>query len=219
LLYVSETSEANGSKKMKGIFSQIQIEGKKVFIVAQTANRRSEKSTGDIYLQLQNGKRYHGFNTEGKQHIISFKNYEVRLFKNNKEQTLSNNLRLKSNKELLALNTYKSRAEFESRLSRPISVLLLSIIAILLAKVSSRQVKGMGILKGILVFITYNNSLVLGKELLENGEVPVFIGLWWVHLLMIGLIYLIFDFRYRLYVSKFISYLITKKEKSYVQSA
>jgi hypothetical protein len=55
--------------------------------------------------------------------------------------------------------------------------------------------------------------------LLENGEVPVFIGLWWVHLLMIGLIYLIFDFRYRLYVSKFISYLITKKEKSYVQSA
>jgi lipopolysaccharide export system permease protein len=218
LLYVSETSELNGLEQMKDIFSQIEIDGKKVFIVAKTANRRNEKSTGDIYLQLQNGKRYHGFNSQNKQHIISFKNYEVRLFKNNNKQTHSGNLRLKSNKELLTLNTYQSRAEFESRLARPISALLLSIIAVLFAKVSSRQVKGLGILKGILVFITYNNLLVLGKELLENGEVPLFVGLWWVHLLMVGLIYLMFDFRYRLYLSSFIMRLFKTKEKRYVQS-
>lgn len=214
MLFVGKISEDN---KMQNIFSQIQIKkGEKVFIIAEKGNSYTEKSTGNIYLQLQNGKRYHGFNSKNtQQHIISFKNYKVRLFENTQNNLSLNKLRARDNLALLRSNTNENKAEFESRLSRPISVLLLSILAILLSKTSPREAKGLSVFKGILVLTLYNNLLALGRGMLDKGEIPLIIGLWWVHLLLITLIFVIYYYRYYLDFSK-LPQLLTKRHISHL---
>ena len=201
MLYVGKMSD---DKQMENIFSQIEInKDEKILIVAKKGNSYTDKLTGDVFLQLQNGKRYHGFNAKNtQQHIVSFKNYQVKLFENNPTMVALNKLRARDNLTLLRSKTNENVAEFESRLARPISVLLLSILAVLLAKTSSRSAKGLGVFKGVLALTLYNNLLALGRAMLDQGEIPLVIGLWWVHLLLMALIFLIYYYRYHLNLSK-----------------
>jgi lipopolysaccharide export system permease protein len=87
-------------------------------------------------------------------------------------------------------------AEWQWRLSQPISVLILSIFAILLGKTSPRGGKNLGVLAGIIVFIIYNNALLIAKSSLERGDTLPIIGLWWVHLLVLLIIFVFYAYRH-----------------------
>ena len=77
-----------------------------------------------------------------------------------------------------------------------ISVLILSIFAILLGKTSPRGGKKLGVLAGVIVLIIYNNALLIAKSSLERGDTLPIIGLWWVHLLVLLIIFVFYAYRH-----------------------
>jgi hypothetical protein len=41
---------------------------------------------------------------------------------------------------------------------------------------------------GILIYLIYNNLLNVAKKWVERGDVPNWIGIWWVHLVLLLII-------------------------------
>lgn len=81
----------------------------------------------------------------------------------------------------------KRLAEFHWRLSHPVSLLVLTLLALPLSKTGPRQGRFANIAIAILLYIFYTNLLGLGKSLLEKSDLPMWAGLWWVHILFVVL--------------------------------
>jgi lipopolysaccharide export system permease protein len=76
-------------------------------------------------------------------------------------------------------------AELHWRIGVPLATLILALIAVPLSRSQPRQGRYGRLAIGLLVFIVYFNLLSAGKAWLEQGIVPGWVGLWWVHGLML----------------------------------
>jgi lipopolysaccharide export system permease protein len=81
------------------------------------------------------------------------------------------------------------------RFSQPLSILILSVIGVLLGKTSPRTGKGINLLIGVMVFMIYNNGLLVAKNSIENGELNPLIGLWSIHLMFILFLIIFYQLR------------------------
>ncbi len=82
----------------------------------------------------------------------------------------------------------RSTAEIQWRVSIPLAALLLALLAVPLAHTSPRQGRYSKIAVAILIYVPYANLLVLSRKWLAAGVISPIPGLWWVHLLFIGVI-------------------------------
>lgn len=94
--------------------------------------------------------------------------------------------------ELLASEDPAARAELQWRLSPAIALLVLGLLAIPLAHSSPREGRGARVALGILVYAIYANTLNLSRAWVANDTLPAFIGMWWVHgiVLLLALLWL-----------------------------
>ena len=67
----------------------------------------------------------------------------------------------------------------------PLATLLLAVLAVLLSRTSPRQGRFAKLFVAVLVFITYYNTLGVAQSWVARGEVPVQVGVWWVHLCLL----------------------------------
>jgi lipopolysaccharide export system permease protein len=87
---------------------------------------------------------------------------------------------------LLGTGDPEDAAELHWRLSAPVSLLVLTLLAVPLGRAPPRSGRYGRLGFGILVFVFYSNALGVGRMLVEDGEVPAWLGLWWVHALVAG---------------------------------
>ncbi|GIX35337.1 MAG: LPS export ABC transporter permease LptF [Lysobacteraceae bacterium] len=73
------------------------------------------------------------------------------------------------------------RAELHWRLAAPIATLALCLLAVPLARSPPRASRYGGLLLALLSYLVYLNLLVLGRSWIASGDLPVGLGLWWVH--------------------------------------
>lgn len=209
VFYASKVKSIKGEsiQDMEEIFIYTLVDGEPVITLASQAQKFTDTNTKSVYLRLKNGARYHGFPTDSNKKILNFSVYDLQIIDGERSQNFNKITKIESKPtlELLFSNNPKEIAEWQWRLSQPISVLILSIFGILLGKSSPRGGKNLGVLTGILVFIIYNNTLLIAKSSLERGEILPIIGMWWVHLLVLFVVFIFYAYRH----GKF-SRLITK---------
>lgn len=86
--------------------------------------------------------------------------------------------------ELWFSDSLQDAAELHWRLATPISTWLLVLLAVPLAKTSARKGRYGRLGWGVLGFVLYFNLLGMGQAWLESGRLPLWLGLWWVHLIV-----------------------------------
>lgn len=165
-------------KIMGTVFAQANLPDRRIVLTAKQSYQTVE--AGELYLTFIDGRRY-----DNKPGLL---NYEITEFAEHKiiipKQTHSIN-----NKEREAIPTIDLlgvedpiyQAELQWRISLPISVVLLAILAVPLSHTTPRQGQYSKVFTGILIYLIYNNLLNIAKKWLENGDVPPQFGLWWVH--------------------------------------
>ena len=79
---------------------------------------------------------------------------------------------------MLSDGSLLANAEMQWRFSQPLSILILSVIGVLLGKTSPRTGKGINLLIGVVIFMLYNNGLLVAKTSIENGELDPSIGVF-----------------------------------------
>jgi lipopolysaccharide export system permease protein len=93
----------------------------------------------------------------------------------------------------------RDTAEFQWRISRALSAILLSMIAIPLSRSSPRQGKSEKIIAAAVIFAIYYNLSGLAQTWVEQGIVGSMPGIWWLHILMLIIVVTIFSPRFQKY--------------------
>ena len=106
---------------------------------------------------------------------------ELVSFENNKFEA-------KSTYELFMLNSIAARAEFQARLMLPIATLILGFLAIPISYSSPRKGRYDKIFLGALVYFLYFIAMSVTKKMFLLELTPDFLGLWWLHLIMLVII-------------------------------
>lgn len=77
-------------------------------------------------------------------------------------------------------------AELQWRLSGPVMIFVLTLLAVPMARTNPRQGRYAKILFAILVYMLYSNMLGISRSWLEDGRIHPLLGMLWVHVLMAG---------------------------------
>lgn len=142
--------------------------------------------TKELFFVAVNGKRYQGIPGQTEYYITQFLKYGIRIdldtTATNKQQDALSSITLWDASQA---NKPSYFSELQWRLSAPISILLLALLAIPLSRVNPRQGKYLHILPAIIIYIMYLNLLLVGRNWIENGDISYRWGLWWIHGLLI----------------------------------
>jgi len=140
-----------------------------------------EEASGSQQLKLVEGKRYQGQAGKGQSSLIEFGSYQMQI----KEQEVEQRRRKLSAipmRKLIEQGDVESMAEVHWRLAIPLSIPLLTLIAVPLARVNPRQGKFAKLFPAIMLFLGYYLMLMAGKSALEDEVIPMNMGLWWIHI-------------------------------------
>jgi lipopolysaccharide export system permease protein len=199
VFYASESSAIGmvGEQNMEEVFIYVSSEESPVIVLASEAIKYTDTSNQNIYLRLKDGIRYEGLPGDLDINIMDFEQYDLEIVSGEVQKSLSNfsAIEEKTSIELLNDGSLKSYAEMQWRFSQPLSILILSVIGVLLGKTSPRTGKGINLFIGVLVFMIYNNGLLVAKTSIENGELSPLIGLWSIHLMFILFLLIFYHLR------------------------
>jgi len=187
IIYIEEIKEENQLQRI--FFAQQSDESNHNFsLILSEKGRYWSDENQQNYLVLENGNQYKGSPGSNKLQTSSFKNYFMALTKV-KEKTKVSKLKAISSSELLSDPTMPHQAELQWRLAAPLSVPLLILLALPLAKVEPRQGKFARILPGLLIYIVYMGLIVSMRGSIEDSKIDPRIGTWWIHLLLLSYAY------------------------------
>ena len=195
----SKTLDSVGEQNMEEIFIYALDNEKSVIVLASAAIKFIDTESNSTYLRLKDGVRYQGIPNNKNVNILNFDLYDLEIVSGELQKSVAIYTKIegKSTLDLIKEGGLYANAELQWRLSQPISILLLSIMGVFLGKASPRKGKGINLLIGVLIFMLYNNGLLVAKSAIERGQLDPIIGLWGIHLLVLILLILLYQFRQR----------------------
>ena len=191
VIYIERSS--SDRSRMENVFLQAR-EGRQTSVInSNSASYANPEASGGKFILFEDGRRYTGSQDSLDYRITRYRTYAVLVEQGNAE---SRRAKLESlpTATLVGSDSPKYAAELQWRLSFVISSLLLPVLALALSRYSFSEQKYFSAFVAVLIYIVYSNMLSIAKTLLKRDEIPYFIGLWWVHLLLVVMIVLVFQF-------------------------
>jgi lipopolysaccharide export system permease protein len=194
-------SFAGEQNTVSNIFMQSTENQKQGVMFAQHGHQSVTKN-GDRFLVLLNGKRYEGLPGSAEFKIVEFERYAVRI------DPYEAKLTAPSSKSLSSLDLIKNKssvntAELQWRLSLPLSVLLLALLAIPLSFVNPRAGRSLNLMLALVTYLVYSNCLSIAQGLVAQDKLAPVLGLWVVHAALAVLLWILFYQRLRVSPSLF----------------
>ncbi|AHE66417.1 LPS export ABC transporter permease LptF [Legionella oakridgensis] len=151
---------------------------------ADKAFAKMDEKTAEDYVIFQDGKAYQGVPGQADYQVAEFEHYQTRL--PHPIIALKDDARTAKTASLWPFNNSDLRkaAELQWRLSVPIMVLTLTLVAVPLSRVNPRAGKYAKLLPAIVLYIIYANFMFVARDWLTAGKIPVWLGMWWLHLLV-----------------------------------
>lgn len=183
---------ARDRRRMNGVFLRVRDDTKEDIVVAESARQWTNRKTGERFIILDNGYRYHGTPGEVNYVVMQFGSYAMRI---DPARGPATHYHLESlpTLALFERNDLPAKAELQRRLSLPLSVLLLGTLAVPLSRTSPSQGRYAKLVPAILLYFIYINALSIAENLIERGDLTPSIGVWPVHgvlaLLCVALLY------------------------------
>ena len=158
-----------------------------ISVLVAEKGRQVIQDDGSRYLILENGYRYDGNPGQADYRAIKYDTYGVLLPKPNVSNEIGEREAIPT-RELFGSDKPREQAELQWRLSIPLLVFVVTLLAVPLARVNPRQGRFLKLLPAILLYMTYLGLLIAARGQLDKGKIPMQLGLWWVHglFLLIG---------------------------------
>jgi lipopolysaccharide export system permease protein len=184
VLYV-ESVEKDG-RTLRNVFIQ-QIEGDREQVwSAEKGYYWLDKLTGNRYLTLEDGQV-----TEGGQDTLDFR---IMHFSRNdlKLPELENGvnqdaMETRKSKQIMFSDSLEESVEIQWRLAPAIVAIVLGLLAIPMSHSAPKEGRGGRALLGILAYAVYVNVLYMSRNWLLKGDIPIALGMWWIHVLVLAI--------------------------------
>jgi lipopolysaccharide export system permease protein len=183
VIFVHDTD--NETETLQKVFLSQRASGSdEVHLIYAKQGRVEESAFGEQNLILINGNQYDGKKRQNDYQIVNFDEYTVTITPPNREQE-RRKLAAVSTAELWHLEGIEASAEFQWRVAIPLSLPFLVLIAVPLSAVDPRQGRFGKMLPALLLYLGYFLLLLASRRIMEDGNLPSFLGLWWVHVVML----------------------------------
>lgn len=179
LIYAQRAGLTPGS--LENIFIHIDRQPRSQVLVAQRASIETDNS--ERYLVLGEGYQYDGNVGQADYKRLRFHDYRIRLDPSQVRTPEKNDA--VSTARLIGVNAPAARAELAMRAARPVSVLVLILLAIPIARFRPAGSRYTPLWLGVLVFTLYFSLLGIGRLWIEQEQLIGELRLWWVHALML----------------------------------
>jgi lipopolysaccharide export system permease protein len=180
-VFISEKRVSSDKSKDRGI----------TVLVAEKGHQEI-KPDGNRFLILENGYRYDGNPGEADYRAIKYDTYGAMLPKPDISDEITDREAIPTS-ELFGSDVLRNKAELQWRISLPILVFIVTLMAVPLSRVNPRQGRYLKLLPAILLYMAYLTMLIAVRGALEKGKLPMALGIWWVHVLFLliglGLLY------------------------------
>ena len=123
--------------------------------------------------------------------ITTYEEHVIQLGQNLPTYT-NNRAAAKSTIELAFSDKKTDSAELQSRLLLPLTTLILGFLAIPLSYSAPKKGRYSKIFLGITAYFIYFISTSITKKLYLIGYTPDFMGIWWIHIIALGIVVLLY---------------------------
>jgi lipopolysaccharide export system permease protein len=153
-------------------------------VVLAARARHALTPAGDAWLiDLADGRSYEGVPGTGAWRITEFAQQRLRIPTPAGRLPGRPRVDVLENRALLASADPRLRGELHWRIGWVVNVLLLGLVAVPLARLGPRQGRHARVPWAVLLFAVYAGLLSAGRTMLERGDSPAWLALWWVHAL------------------------------------
>ena len=167
--------------EMEKVFMQRTLENGTVEVVVSELGAMVDSDDPDVrLLVLQDGRRYEGVPGTTNFRVVEFAEHGLPYALPSLEPSAPEP-RAMSFATLAASNVPEEIAEFQWRLSIPLSTVILALLAVPLSRSRPRAGRYGRIAIGLLVFIIYLNMMSASKAWVEKSTISPVLGIWWVH--------------------------------------
>jgi len=173
------------TRTAEGVIVQVRQAEAMLVIVAKTLFQPPHEEAGPLVFLFGEGSLYR-LDTQGSRDAVGkFRDLRLTLaapephlvgYKSKEQTTLA----------LSGSSERKDLAEFQWRLSTPVSTLLLALLAVPVSRSRPRQGRFAKTLVAVLTFAALYNLMTFAKNLVQEGFVGAVPGLWWP-LVLVGL--------------------------------
>ena len=180
-LYAEHVSQ--DGNQLHNVFMQGPSGDQMAVVIADQGHRVAKPDVpGGGMLILDNGWRYEGTPGSADYRIVRYAEHGINIEPPKPDSGLDS-YDAYPTEDLMLISDLQSASELEWRVSVPISALLLTLLAVPLARTSPRQGRYGKLLIAILVYVIYYNLGILARVWLQKGVTPSAIGMWWVDIL------------------------------------
>ena len=159
---------------------------------ARQGRQWQDEATGQDYLVLENGEIRAFDGRQNRWQQTTYAQYFMRI-SNLKPEEAELKVSSLSSPRLLALGGKEHWSELHWRLSAPVSIIILCFLAVPLARTPPRKGRFSKLFAAIMVYMVYAMLLLNSRRLIETGQIPAPLGMWWIHLLAIALAYWLYQ--------------------------
>lgn len=170
-------------KRAEGVFIQSDQGDKVQVIYAKKVQQYSDESNGKPLLIFHEGYVYELSRTGEEGHFMKFRQSTMSI-DFGKTKPMEYKRKAASTLKLARSSDLEDIAEYQWRLSTPISTLLLALLGIPLSRTAPRKGKYAKLVGAVIVLAVYYNTSAMAKDWVEQGVVGPGVGIWWVVVLL-----------------------------------
>jgi lipopolysaccharide export system permease protein len=181
VLFVDKISD--GDSEVNNVFVQSTQNNRLGVMVAQRGFIENAPN-GDRFVVLLNGRRYEGTPGTLDYKTVDFDRYAIRIEPREAKKEAPP-AKAMNTMDLLGDPTRHNIAELHWRIALPVSVILMALLAVPMSFVNPRSGRSWNLVLAVLAYTLYNNLLSIFQAWTAQGKIPVWLGLWPVHLAVV----------------------------------
>jgi len=178
---------AEGDGTLTNVFVERNVQGRVEVALAAKAKHEVTPDGMTHTITLYDGERFEGTPGSAQFRIVRFAEHLVPVQVPELSDSVTK-VEGAPTSELLQSKDLEKRAELHWRLALPVQAVVLTLLAVPLSKLRPRQGRFARVWIAVLIYFLYSNLVSAGKVWIERGRIPEWVGLWWVHFAVVGIV-------------------------------
>jgi lipopolysaccharide export system permease protein len=184
---VTYIKELDGSRQvMQEVFTAEQASSDKTqkalsVVLAEKGRLQRSEDKQSRYLVLENGYQYTGQPGSQQFRITRFEQFGQLIKETAQQRSSYSKDDARSTQQLWASDALADKATLQWRFSLAILVPIIALIAQALSKTDHRRGRYVKMLPAFLIYIIYLVALNAARGGIEDGTIPLALGMWWIH--------------------------------------
>jgi len=181
IIYAEAVDSETG--RMSGVFVRVRKPHRQYVLVSGAAYQVVRPESGARYMVLENGWRYAGLPGDAVFSVTRFERHAVRIEAQFRGAVAAGR-KMIATMALIGSAAPGHFAELQRRISTAVSIVVLGMLAVPLARTTPREGRFGKLFLAIVVYFIYTNAISIAENLVERGMVPDLVGAWPVHAAM-----------------------------------